>query len=209
MLLFADDQRRDRESKQRGRPSTASRSFPRTIPVGLMGQAGTTAANSNTTGFGTLLVTSSTRPRVIRPFIFQLRRGIRGHPDEHRERRGGLQTGREVPRYGRRRPGAKHRSRALAARVTPSNTDLSNPANYGAVRLPRCARSRPTADSRSARSSSRNGTFLLVPPGARRSRATTAPLRVHGWDRRQLGSLNPRTSGRNSARPHRQLKFLA
>src|SRR5260370_26753174 len=99
--------------------------FSASHPVGLMGQAGTTAANINTTGSGPYwyLLDAS---RVIRPFIFQLRR-------EYAVTR--MNTVNDEAVFNRRefRYGVDGRANTgvgLWQLAFASNTDLSNPPNY-------------------------------------------------------------------------------
>ncbi len=132
--------------------------FSATHPVGLMGQAGTSAANLNATGSGPYwyLLDAS---RVIRPFIFQLRR-------EYAVTRMNTVTDEAVFNRREFRYGVDGRANTgvgLWQLAYASNTDLSNPANYGAVRAAMRAFKTDGGQPFGALSS-RNGTFLLVPP---------------------------------------------
>src|SRR5258708_3914754 len=103
--------------------------FSATHPVGLMGQAGTSAANLNATGSGPYwyLLDAS---RVIRPFIFQLRR-------EYAVTRMNTVTDEAVFNRREFRYGVDGRANTgvgLWQLCYASNIDLSNPANYGAAR---------------------------------------------------------------------------
>src|ERR1035441_2838244 len=98
-------------------------------PVGLMGQTGTSAANINSSGSGAywFLIDAS---RVIHPFIFQQRREyavtlMSTVTDE-------AVFNRREFRYGV--DGRANTGVGLWQVAYASNTDLSNPANYGAVR---------------------------------------------------------------------------
>jgi phage major head subunit gpT-like protein len=131
--------------------------FSATHPVGLMGQTGTTAANINSSGSGPYwyVVDAS---RAIRPFIFQLRR-------EYAVTRMSAVTDEAVFNRREFRYGVDGRANTgvgLWQLAYASNTDLSNPANYGAARS--AMRSFKTdAGQPFGALSSRNGAFLLVP----------------------------------------------
>jgi phage major head subunit gpT-like protein len=132
--------------------------FSASHPVGLMGQTGTPTANINSSGSGDYwyLIDAS---RVIRPFIFQLRR-------EYAVTR--MNTVNDEAVFNRRefRYGVDGRANTgvgLWQLAYASNTDLSNPTNYGAVRA--AMRSFTTdAGQPFGALSSRSGVYLLVPP---------------------------------------------
>jgi len=132
--------------------------FSSSHPVGLMGQTGTTAANINSSGSGAywFLIDAS---RVIRPFIFQLRR-------EYAVTRMNTVTDEAVFNRREFRYGVDGRANTgvgLWQLAYASNTDLSNPANYGAARA--AMRSFTTdAGQPFGALSIRDGVFLLVPP---------------------------------------------
>jgi phage major head subunit gpT-like protein len=132
--------------------------FSESHPVGLMGQTGTTAANINSSGSGAywFLIDAS---RVIRPFIFQLRR-------EYAVTRMNTVTDEAVFNRREFRYGVDGRANTgvgLWQLAYASNTDLSNPANYGAARA--AMRSFTTdAGQPFGALSIRDGVFLLVPP---------------------------------------------
>jgi phage major head subunit gpT-like protein len=123
-----------------------------------MGQTGTTAANINSSGSGAywFLIDAS---RVIRPFIFQLRR-------EYAVTRMNTVTDEAVFNRREFRYGVDGRANTgvgLWQLAYASNTDLSNPANYGAARA--AMRSFTTdAGQPFGALSIRDGVFLLVPP---------------------------------------------
>src|SRR5258708_9554329 len=103
--------------------------FSASHPVGLMGQAGTTAANLNTAGSGPFwyLLDAS---RVIRPFIFQLRR-------EYAVTR--MNTVTDEPAFNRRefRYGVDRQPNTVVGLLQLAyarNPDLSNPANQRPAR---------------------------------------------------------------------------
>jgi phage major head subunit gpT-like protein len=132
--------------------------FSASHPVGLMGNTPTQVANINSSGSGAywFLVDAS---RPIRPFIFQLRR-------EYAVTRMNTLTDEAVFNRREFRYGVDGRANTgvgLWQLCYASNTDLSNPANYGAAR----------AAMRSIRTdgglpfgalSSRKGVYLVVPP---------------------------------------------
>src|SRR5580700_4728005 len=132
--------------------------FSASHPVGLMGQAGSPTSNINSSGTGAYwyLIDAS---RVIRPFIFQLRREyavtrMTNVTDEavfnRREFRFGVD--------GRANTGVGLWQLAYA-----SNTDLSVPTNYGAARA--AMRSIKTdAGVPFGALTSPNDVYLLVPP---------------------------------------------
>ncbi|HYB92397.1 MAG TPA: Mu-like prophage major head subunit gpT family protein [Candidatus Binataceae bacterium] len=133
--------------------------FSASHPVGLMNETGdTTAANINTSGSGAywFLIDAS---RAIRPFIFQLRREyavtrMSSLTDE------GVFNRREF-RYGV--DGRANTGVGLWQLCYASNTDLSNPANYGAARS--AMRSFKTdAGQPFGALSGRQGVYLVVPP---------------------------------------------
>lgn len=133
--------------------------FSASHPVGLMGEpGGTTAANINTSGTGAFwyLVDAS---RAIRPFIFQLRR-------EYAVTRMNSVTDEAVFNRREFRYGVDGRANTgvgLWQLAYASNTDLSNPANYGAARS--AMRSLKTDGGLPFGAlSSRNGVYLVVPP---------------------------------------------
>jgi len=132
--------------------------FSASHPVGLMGQAGTTAANINSSGSGAywFLIDAS---RVIRPFIFQLRR-------EYAVTRMNTVTDEAVFNRREFRYGVDGRANTgvgLWQLAYANNTDLSNPTNYGAARA--AMRSFKTdAGQPFGALSSREGVYLLVPP---------------------------------------------
>jgi phage major head subunit gpT-like protein len=132
--------------------------FSATHPVGLMGQAGAPASNLNSSGTGAywFLIDAS---RVIRPFIFQLRREyavtrMNTVSDE------GVFTRREF-RYGV--DGRANTGVGLWQLAYASNTELSNPVNYAAARAAMRALKSDSGQPFGALSSG-NGAFLLVPP---------------------------------------------
>jgi len=133
--------------------------FSASHPVGLMGESGgSTAANIDSSGSGAywFLIDAS---RAIRPFIFQLRREyavtrMSSLTDE------GVFNRREF-RYGV--DGRANTGVGLWQLGYASNTDLSNPANYGAARA--AMRSFKTdAGLPFGALSSRQGVYLVVPP---------------------------------------------
>ena len=133
--------------------------FSATHPVGLMNETGgTLAANINTTGTGPywFLIDAS---RAIRPFIFQLRREyavtrMNTVTDE------AVFTRREF-RYGV--DGRANTGVGLWQLAYASNTDLSNPVNYGAARA--AMRSFKTDGGLPFGAlSGRGGVYLVVPP---------------------------------------------
>ena len=134
--------------------------FGATHPVGPAGRpdADSSAANINSSGTGSywFLIDAS---RAIRPFIFQLRREyavtrMTSLTDE------GVFNRREF-RYGV--DGRANTGVGLWQLAYASNTDLSNPANYGAARA--AMRSFKTdGGSPFGSLSSRKGVYLLVPP---------------------------------------------
>jgi phage major head subunit gpT-like protein len=132
--------------------------FSASHPVGLMGQTGTPTANINSSGTGAYwyLIDAS---RVIRPFIFQLRREyavtrMTNVADE-------AVFNRREFRYGV--DGRANTGVGLWQLAYASNTDLSNPTNYGAARA--AMRSITTdAGQPFGALSSRTGVYLLVPP---------------------------------------------
>jgi phage major head subunit gpT-like protein len=126
--------------------------------VGLMGQAGTAASNIDSSGSGAYwyLLDAS---RVIRPFIFQLRREyavtrMTNIADE-------AVFNRREFRYGV--DGRANTGVGLWQLAYASNTDLSNPANYGAARAAMRA-FKTDAGQPFGALSSRSGVYLLVPP---------------------------------------------
>jgi phage major head subunit gpT-like protein len=132
--------------------------FSATHPVGLLGQAGTPASNINSSGTGAYwyLLDAS---RVIRPFIFQLRREyavtrMTNVADE-------AVFNRREFRYGV--DGRANTGVGLWQLAYASNTDLSNPANYGAARAAMRAFKTDSGQPFGALSS-RSGVYLLVPP---------------------------------------------
>lgn len=132
--------------------------FSASHPVGLSGQPGTTAANIGTTGSGPFwfLLDAS---RVIRPFIFQLRR-------EYAVTRMSAMTDESVFTRREFRYGVDGRANTgvgLWQLAYASNTDLSNPANYAAVRAAMRAFRTDGGQPFGALSSSK-GVYLLVPP---------------------------------------------
>src|SRR5271154_2727814 len=127
-------------------------------PVGLMGQAGSPTSNINSSGTGAYwyLIDAS---RVIRPFIFQLRREyavtrMTNVTDE-------AVFNRREFRYGV--DGRANTGVGLWQLAYASNTDLSNPANYGAARAAMRA-FKTDAGQPFGALSSRSGVYLLVPP---------------------------------------------
>jgi phage major head subunit gpT-like protein len=131
--------------------------FSANHPVGLMGQPDTTAANINSSGTGPYWFVIDAA-RAIRPFIFQLRR-------EYAVTRMSAVTDEAVFNRREFRYGVDGRANTgvgLWQLAYASNTDLSNPANYGAARS--AMRSFKTdAGQPFGALSSRNGAFLLVP----------------------------------------------
>lgn len=133
--------------------------FSAAHPVGLLNQSGgTTASNINTSGSGDywFLVDAS---RAIRPFIFQMRR-------EYAVTRMSAMTDEAVFNRREFRYGVDGRANTgvgLWQLAYASNTDLSNPANYGAVRA---AMRSFTTDGGApfGALSGRGGVFLVVPP---------------------------------------------
>jgi phage major head subunit gpT-like protein len=132
--------------------------FSANHPVGLLGQADSTASNINSSGSGAywFLLDAS---RVIRPFIFQLRR-------EYAVTRMTTITDEAVFNRREFRYGVDGRANTgvgLWQLAYASNTDLSNPTNYGAARA--AMRSFTTdAGQPFGALSSRTGVYLLVPP---------------------------------------------
>jgi phage major head subunit gpT-like protein len=133
--------------------------FSATHPVGPMGQSGgTTAANLNSTGSGAywFLVDAS---RAIRPFIFQMRR-------EYAVTRMNTVTDEAVFNRREFRYGVDGRANTgvgLWQLAYASNTDLSNPANYGAARAAMRAFKTDGGQPFGALSG-RKGVYLIVPP---------------------------------------------
>src|SRR5580698_2555917 len=132
--------------------------FSASHPVGLMGQAGSPTSNINSSGTGAYwyLIDAS---RVIRPFIFQLRREyavtrMTNVTDE-------AVFNRREFRYGV--DGRANTGVGLWQLAYASNTDLSNPANYGAARAAMRA-FKTDAGQPFGALSSRSGVYLLVPP---------------------------------------------
>jgi phage major head subunit gpT-like protein len=132
--------------------------FSASHPVGLMNQAGTPTANINSSGSGAYwyLIDAS---RVIRPFIFQLRREyavtrMTNVADE-------AVFNRREFRYGV--DGRANTGVGLWQLAYASNTDLSNPTNYGAARAAMRA-FKTDAGQPFGALSSRTGVYLLVPP---------------------------------------------
>src|ERR1017187_9995263 len=132
--------------------------FSASHPVGLMGQTGTSAANINSSGSGAywFLIDAS---RVIRPFIFQLRR-------EYAVTRMSSITDEAVFNRREFRYGVDGRANTgvgLWQLAYASNQDLSNPVNYGAART--AMRSFKTDAAMPFGSlASGKGVYLLVPP---------------------------------------------
>ncbi len=131
--------------------------FSATHPVGLMGQAGATASNINSSGSGPYWFVIDAA-RAIRPFIFQLRR-------EYAVTRMSAVTDEAVFNRREFRYGVDGRANTgvgLWQLAYASNTDLSNPANYAAARS--AMRSFKTDGGQPFGAlSSRKGAFLLVP----------------------------------------------
>ena len=132
--------------------------FSASHPVGLLGQTDTMAANINSSGTGAywFLIDAS---RVIRPFIFQLRREyavtrMTNVADE-------AVFNRREFRYGV--DGRANTGVGLWQLAYASNTDLSNPTNYGAARAAMRA-FKTDAGQPFGALSSRSGVYLLVPP---------------------------------------------
>ncbi len=132
--------------------------FSASHPVGLMGQPTTATSNVNSSGSGAYwyLLDAS---RAIRPFIFQLRR-------EYAVTR--MSTLSDEAVFNRRefRYGVDGRANTgvgLWQLAYASNTDLSNPANYGAARAAMRAVTTDAGVPFGALSS-RNGVYLVVPP---------------------------------------------
>ena len=132
--------------------------FSASHPVGLMGQPATATSNVNSSGSGAYwyLLDAS---RAIRPFIFQLRR-------EYAVTR--MSTLSDEAVFNRRefRYGVDGRANTgvgLWQLAYASNTDLSNPANYGAARAAMRA-VKTDAGVPFGALSSRNGVYLVVPP---------------------------------------------
>jgi phage major head subunit gpT-like protein len=132
--------------------------FSASHPVGLMGQAGSPTSNINSSGTGAYwyLIDAS---RVIRPFIFQLRREyavtrMTNVTDE-------AVFNRREFRYGV--DGRANTGVGLWQLAYASNMDLSNPANYGAARAAMRA-FKTDAGQPFGALSSRSGVYLLVPP---------------------------------------------
>ena len=132
--------------------------FSASHPVGLMGQTGTSAANINSSGSGAywFLIDAA---RVVHPFIFQQRREyavtlMSTVTDE-------AVFNRREFRYGV--DGRANTGVGLWQLAYASNTDLSNPANYGAVRAAMRA-FKTDAGQPFGALSSRSGVYLLVPP---------------------------------------------
>ena len=133
--------------------------FSANHPVGLMGEpGGATASNVNSSGSGSYwyLVDAS---RAIRPFIFQLRR-------EYAVTRMNSVTDEAVFNRREFRYGVDGRANTgvgLWQLSYASNTDLSNPASYGAARA--AMRGFKTdAGQPFGALSSRTGVYLVVPP---------------------------------------------
>src|SRR6202030_763321 len=134
--------------------------FSATHPVGPQGRADADSSSSNVNSSGSgpywFLIDAS---RAIRPFIFQLRR-------EYAVTRMSSITDEAVFNRREFRYGGDGRANTgvgLWQLAYASNTDLSNPANYGAVRAAMRA-SKTAGGQRLGALWSRNGTFLLVPP---------------------------------------------
>ena len=135
--------------------------FSATHPVGPLGAANdvrdTTASNINSSGTGAwwFLIDAA---RALRPFIFQLRR-------EYTMTRMSTLTDESVFNRREFRYGVDGRANTgvgLWQLAYASNTDLSNPANYGAARS--AMRSFKTdAGQPFGALSSRKGSFLIVP----------------------------------------------
>ncbi|MGH7814664.1 MAG: Mu-like prophage major head subunit gpT family protein [Candidatus Binataceae bacterium] len=132
--------------------------FSASHPVGLAGEPGTTAANIATSGSAPywFLIDGS---RVIRPFIFQLRREyavtrMSALTDE------GVFNRREF-RYGV--DGRANTGVGLWQLAYASNADLTNPVNYGAARAAMRAFKTDAGLPFGALSSGK-GAYLLVPP---------------------------------------------
>jgi phage major head subunit gpT-like protein len=134
--------------------------FSSAHPVGLLGQAGTTASNINSSGSGPYwyLIDAS---RVMKPFIFQLRREyavtrMDNLADE-------AVFSRREYRYGV--DGRANTGVGLWQLAYASNADLSNPVNYGAARAAmRGFKNDSGAPFGALSGASAKDVFILVPP---------------------------------------------
>jgi phage major head subunit gpT-like protein len=133
--------------------------FSATHQVGLMGQAATSVANVNSSGTGAywFLIDAS---RAIRPFIFQLRR-------EYAVTRMSTLTDEAVFNRREFRYGVDGRANTgvgLWQLAYASNTDLSNPVNYGAAIAAMRSIKTDAGQPFGAWSGPPESKFLLVPP---------------------------------------------